>query len=374
MRLLFSFLLLLAPLARAEVFSIVQYGDIHAASRSRNYNATNTVPWILTHTNVVNDGFGTRAGYIKGTALMGDCYEDDESSTTNYYNPSADDSTYTTVQLTNDARILAQSGTMLFVTTGNHDADNTNNVVGWCHTNATLPWSSVFPPSWFTSQSYFVTNKTPGAYHNMVMKLRVGGTKLKFISYWTDPDTNSVQSVIYSNQTVWVRQQMQADPDYNAIVCAHYLLGKDTNDVFGTNIVPSYADHNPVYANTGPGNAPIENGILAEPNLLGFMSGHNLRVFKGIYETNGTDGHAVKFVQFNTQSSLTNNCNWINVWTFDTVAATVSVGTYDIRRGAWFNDGETNYNGTSAWFANGFRHDLTWPLAIRSRIYPVWKR
>lgn len=356
----------LATLACAETFSVVQYGDVHAAfGRSRNYRATALYPWLFAHT---NDGVLN----IKGVVMAGDRYEDAQSSVTNFYNPGDTNGTYSTFQLTNDERTIVSSGLMFFASDGNHDGNNTNNVVGWCRTNVTLPWNVITPPSLFTNQTYFVTNKDAGVYNNLVMKMSYGGIKLKFLSYHSDPDTNSNQAVIYAPQTTWIRQQMRADPDYNCFVVAHYFLGKDTNDVTPTNIVPSYYDHNPVYANIGPGNAPIENGILAEPNLAGFISGHNLRLLKGFYATNGVDGHPVGFVQFNTQSSSDYNLDWVNVFTFDTLANTVTVGTYSISQAAWLRDYDTNY--ASVYFPNGNQHTATWRLPMQTRAYPIFRR
>ena len=131
---LILYILLLVSSVRAELFSVVQYGDVHAGSgRSRNSVATNTVPWILAHTNTVADAFGTNAGAIAAVVFTGDCYEDDESSVTNNYDPSDGTAIYSTVQFTNDLRILATSGLLTFVTDGNHDAGHSRIVVAIGH-------------------------------------------------------------------------------------------------------------------------------------------------------------------------------------------------------------------------------------------------
>ena len=364
--------------AQADIFGVAHYGDNHAsfAGAARNYYWTNCVPWILSHT---NDGVFNIAGVV----WTGDCFEDNVSITNNY-DPSAlatngpigsGGSAMATIQLTNDARILAQSGLMFHVTDGNHDANNTNGTVGWCHGTPTTLWNDAFVPALWTNQSYFVTNKDAGVYNNMVMKFQRAGLKLKFISYHTEAESYAYPPITYSNQTAWVIQQMRADPDYNCIITAHYFLGQSSNSFY--DICPSYKDHNPGYAayQIGPGNAPIELGILREPNLLGFMSGHNTRLLKGIYTTNAADGHQVFFVQMNQQSQpsrQTSDC--IDLLTFDTVNSTVTVRTYIISTRTWLNDYDVNNNFVNTDWPGGFRHNLTVPLPIRPRSHPVWRR
>ena len=377
----FLHILFLLPLTCvAERFSIVHYGDIHSSfGNTYNAYATNTVPWILSHT---NDGTFNIAGVV----WTGDCYED-QTSLTNYYDPAAlatngplgsAGSAYAGIQLTNDAHILAQSGLMHFVTDGNHDANNTNNTYGGIvYTRGTpaVPWNDAFPPSLWTNQSFFYTNKDAGAYNNMGLKFQRGNIKLLFLSYHTDPSTNSFNDGVYSDQTAWIRSVMQANPDYNVVVCGHYFLGQ--SDTLFADIVPSYKDHNGAYSNysIGPGRAPVDGGILAEPNLLSLMSGHNIPVMKGIYPTNGTDGHEVNFVQFNTQNSNSRqNCDWINVLTFDTVESTVTCGTYVISEQRWIPDYETTGTFTNNRFAGGFRHTFTSQLPVRPRRYPIYQR
>lgn len=362
----FAFLLSLS--ARAEIFSLVQPGDIHASfGSSKNIYATNYVSWFLSHT---NDGVFNNAINV----FAGDCYEDNRDLT-NGYDPTGINSIYSGFQLTNDLRILSQSGMLNFVTDGNHDANNTNNTYGgtfYTHGTPLVPWNTIYPAIFWTNQSYFHTNTPTGAYNNMGMRFQRGNIKLMLISYHTDPSTNSVVDGAYVAQSAWIRGVMRANPDYNVIICGHFFLGQSSTSYFDS--VPSYIDHNQQYSNwvCGPGKAPIDAGLQNEPNCLGFISGHDLPLLKGIYLTTNSIGNTVFFVQFNTQSSNSNqDMDWVNVLTFNTVSSTVSCGTYTISTGQWLTDYDTTGTFTNRFFPSGFRQTFSVALPIRPFAYPV---
>lgn len=362
-------------LSYAERFSIIHTSDIHASFSTKTNCMSLMYPWITAHLTNVNDSFGVVAGPVVGVVMTGDCYEDDRLMTNGLGN-----GTYYSALMTNEVRALIDAGCMVFITDGNHDANNTNNVVGWCHTNAINLWNDVFPAKFFTNQTYFATNKDAGVYNNMVMKFTRGNINLKFISYHCEPNTNIDQVVAYSGQTAWVRQQINADPAYNTIICAHYFLGMSSpglipdTDPSYTNIVPSFYDHNQVYWNIGPGKAVIDEGLHNLGNTLGFMSGHNLKVFKGIYITNGIDGHQVTFSQFNTQAGPTVNGDTLDVWTFDTVASSVEIRTYRISTASFLTDYDSTFTSALWPYPRSFRANAVSKLPIAPRVFPFIPR
>lgn len=366
MRLLIAAIWLIPGMALAAVFSIVQVGDIHSSfGSSHNQYATNYVSWVLAHT---NDGVFNNAINV----WAGDNYEDNRDLT-NGYDPSG--SVYAAVQMTNDCRILSGSGIMNFITDGNHDANNTNNTYGgtfYTHPAPLIPWNTVFPPLFWTNQSYFHSNAVDGAYNQMAMRFQRGNIKLMLLSYHTDASTNCVVDGVYTNQSNWIRGVMRANPDYNCIICGHFFLGQSTTSYFDA--VPSYQDHNQQYSNwvCGPGKAPVDAGLQNEPNCLGFISGHDLPLMKGIYLMTNIVGNIVFFVQFNQQQSSTSqDMDWVNVLTFDTAQSIVSCGTYTISTGLWLQDYSAVGGMTNAFFPGNFRHTFQVALPIRPWMYPV---
>lgn len=330
----------------AEVFSIAQVGDIHAGLYTADIYGTNWVPWVLAHT---NDGVLN----VRIVVSTGDCYE----QSTAFTNQGA--TRYSAAMLTNDVRLLRDSGLLTFFTDGNHDADNTNNLdMAW----ASWPvvsgqeWNTVFPPPFFTNQNYYVTSRFAGDTKNMAMVYTNGNIKLLFVSYHSDPTTNTPNAT-YQPQTTWVSNIVAQYPDHNAIICAHYFLS--------TNSTPAYADGTG-YENIGPGAAPFEQAITNLPNLMLFMSGHNRRLFKGSYLTTGKDGHPIRATVFNTQNhSELRTTDFVNLFTFDTVASTVQNRTYIISEARYMTDYERGSRMTNTTFPNGFQHTWTMPIPRR---------
>lgn len=360
-------LLLITLSAQADVFSLIHGGDLHTSfGSSKNVYATNYVSWFLSHT---NDGVFNNALNL----FSGDLYEDNRDLT-NGYDPTTQGSIYAAVQMTNDLRILSQSGLVNFITDGNHDGNNTNNTysgVFYTHGTPLIPWNTVFPPLFWTNQTYFYSNAVAGSYSQMAMRFQRGNIKLMLLSYHTDASTNSVVDGVYTNQSNWIRGVMRANPDYNCIICGHFFLGQSTTSYFDS--VPSYQDHNQQYSNwvCGPGKAPIDAGLQNEPNCLGFISGHDVPLCKGIYLMTNSQGRTVFFVQFNTQA-LPQNMDFIDVLTFDTVQSVVTCGTYTISTGKWLGDYSGVGGFTNTFFPGiNFRHNFQVALPIRPYMYPT---
>lgn len=360
----FLLLALFATTLRAEVFTIAQYGDIHADfGRTLQRYATNTIPWILSKT---NDGDLN----IRIVVSAGDCYESGGDFLTT--NQNVVDELYHGYEMTNDVYRLITNGLLTFIADGNHDNDNTNGLAGWSfHEQSTNLWNSVFPYSWFVQQPGWVTSRFAGDSKQMVMKYTNGNIKLLFISYHSDPETNNILAT-YQPQTTWVSNTIASYPDHNAIIVAHSMLG--------TNITPDTTTGDTFYWNTGPTIAPFAQGITALPNLAMFLSGHNRQLFKGTYRTNGTDGHSIFVNCFNTQTGVAigidrkRSMDFVNLFTFDTVKQTVRCRTWCISEARYLVNYETAAGFYSTALPQGFEHTWEMALPIRPVTYPVLRR
>ena len=351
--------LLVCPV-RAEVFTLVQFGDVHSdfGFVTQQQYATNVVPWILQHT---NDGTLN----IRGAILAGDCFESTKNPLPTNDSPAG---IYHTYQLTNNLNTLATNGLLTFVAPGNHDCDHTNATDDYCIGPATNFFNTIFPPPLFTNQAYYVTSCVAGDNKMMVMKRTIGNIKLLIVSGTPIPGTNGPSDYLarYANSTAWISNQIASNPDYNAIVVDHYML--NTNGVPSVDIGVTSG-----YTYSYPGDARLLQGLLNLPNLFLFVSGHNRAYMKGCWRTNGVDGHRVYVTTFNTQAQgSSRNMDYVNLFTFDTARSTMRNRTYCISTGLYLSDYDVANDqfGSLISQPQGFEHNPPeLPLPARPPVY-----
>ena len=333
--------------ATSPVFTLVEWPDVHPDFSTYQIYATNAVPWFLAHT---NDGVLN----CRIACFHGDNYESQKAWVATNDTNTVFAQPYHGFMFTNDVRKLRDAGILTYLADGNHDADNTNGIVGWCTTTTNL-WNSVFPPEFFNTQSFYVTSRFAGDNKQMVMVYTNGNLKLLLISYHSEPDTNA-PPLTYLPQSLWISNQIAAYPDHNAIILTHYMLS--------TNLVPEYSDGSPTYHNIGPGPVPFIHGLQNLSNLCLFLTGHNVALQKGSFLTNGPDGHPIRVCEFNTQAGP-RNTDFLNLFTFDPAQGTVLNRTYCISLDRYLTNYETSSGFTNTTFRNGYPHTWTMPLPIK---------
>lgn len=362
---IFSLALAFLPVlltAKAQVFTLIQAGDVHSDFASHQQYATNLIPWYLRNT---NDGVFNNAGLL----LAGDNFESTQNPLPTNENGNG---LYHWFQLTNDLNTLVTNKQLVFVAPGNHDCDNTNATDDYCLGPATNFWNTIFPQSLFTNQSYYVTSSVSGDNKMMVMKYTNGNIKLMIVSGTPIPGTNASDYLSrYAASTAWISNQIASYPDHNAIVVDHYML--NTNGIPSTNIGITSG-----YQVSFPGDARIIQGLLNLPNLFLFVTGHNRPYMKGCYRTNGADGHPIYVTTFNTQSQGNGrNLDYVNVFTFDCSRSTMLNRTYWISSNKFLKDYDVAYDrfGSSISQSQGFEQNPPeLPLPIRPVTFPVFRR
>ncbi len=315
MRILALIASLLVSNCSAAIWSMAQWGDIHAPENTLASIGTNFAAWITANT---NDGVFN----IKVLISPGDLYEMETNG-----HGSAIAGGFTNDQMTNSLRTIANSGIKVIACKGNHDCDSPDPAVlittfWW--------WNTNFPVSFFSNQVGYIGTKDPGDSSNLIFSYTNGAIKLLFLTYSAWPEYQTVTNFWdwYSPQTAWIKSNATLYPDHNVIVMGHQFLD-------GRSGVPSYADgpSHGVPAYHGPGLAPYTNSISSLTNLLYMISGHDRYARRTRYTMQAADGHLIDTLQFNTQGygNTTNSgvSAYVNLYTFNETAGTVTVRVYD---------------------------------------------
>jgi hypothetical protein len=372
MKLFLAILFSFAFHASAAVFSIAQFGDIHAPHSCTYSNLLNAQTFILSHT---NDGTNNFVGVLSA----GDLNEQD----TNRWGIGLTTNNPTVAQFTNWWGGFTSNGLFSIMCPGNHDADAMGLPYpngAWVCNSSNLLWNSLWPLSFFSSQPGYIGSRNANDSRNLIFSYTNGSEKFLFLTTRWASLTNTIDPFLcYTDQVAWVSNTAASYPNHNVIVLAHFFLNAyalpATNDLL---------DISGNYKSIGMGSIPFTNGWASVPNLMLCVSGHTQPLFSGHYTFYGTSGNLIDVSCFNMQDEP-DSAAFFKVWTFDTVKRNVTANTYSLATSSYLTnyDAQLYRNNTLLAQANGlsqgfsyYLHNWTVPFAapFRCTIYNFLKQ
>lgn len=336
-----------------DVVTFVHYSDCHASLIGQGTYRTNAEAifnWIHAHT---NDGVYN----VRGVILTGDNFQQqakfcDPSGF--QYNPDK----FQIGELTNALWGLVNAGVHVWMTDGNHDADNVAEHKLYDGTRPDITtgalqdsesayaWNSYIPLSLFTNQVGFVTNYQAGKSQMTAMTYTNGPLKLLWIPI-SCSITTILNGVVYDfnpqvkAQMDWAKAIAAQYPDHNVILGAHFLLG--WSDKMQRALLRNDYAEGPgavIYRYLPHGRSPFDTGALDITNTLCWLSGHTRNVWSDHTVLRATNGHRIDVQVFNLQQSSLHgssgnaNGRYVRLLMFDMRRKLVRIETLDVANDA----------------------------------------